>query len=172
MSGSGQRQQCPPPTVDAPERSRFHRAAVRSLDVVVATIVLVLTLPISVIAAIAVKVSSPGPVFTKQVCHGARERRFEMLGFRTTTVEVSHADPALSDSEHSPDAMSGEHRTRVGRILAATSIDELPRFWNVLRGDMSIVGPRPMGPHGSARTTGDRTDVPPGMTGMWRATGR
>ena len=172
MSGSGQRQQCPPPAVDAPERSRFRRAVARFVDVVVASIVLVLTLPIIMIAAIAVKATSRGPVFTREVCVGAGGRRFEMLGFRTTVVEAEPADRAASEAERSSGAMSGRRRTRVGRVLAATSIDELPRFWNVLRGDMSIVGPRPTGPQGAARTSRDRTSAPPGMTGMWRTTGR
>lgn len=107
--------------------------AKRMIDVIVSSAVLLATLPISLVLAFLVQVTSPGPVLFRQLRVGQNGQVFEMLKFRSM---------AASDNEHTE--RSSEHRiTRVGRFLRATSLDELPQFWNVFNGDMTLVGPRP-----------------------------
>jgi exopolysaccharide biosynthesis polyprenyl glycosylphosphotransferase len=150
---------------------RLRRAALRTaawrmkraVDVVVATVVLVVTAPVMALAAVAVRLSSRGPILFRQVRVGQRGRPVEVLKFRTMEV---------NDDSDTTWCVAGDERvTRVGRILRATSIDELPQFWNVLRGDMSVVGPRPERPFFVDRFEagipryGDRHRVPVGITG-------
>ncbi len=164
----------------APERTRTRRILQRSVDVVVATVTLLLTLPVVVLAALAIKLSSPhGPVLVREVRVGREGKRFEMLRLRTTDP-VDPVDPVTSatDASSSPPtgetALGGQRVTAVGRILRTCSIDELPQWWNVVRGDMSIVGPPPSAPIGPKQTPDrDRTGgASPGLTGTWRASGR
>ena len=161
----------------APERTRTRRILQRSVDVVVATVTLLLTLPIVVLAGLAIKLSSPrGPVLVREVRVGREGEHFEMLRLRTTDP----VDPAASATDVSSSARTGETAvggqrvTAVGRILRTCSIDELPQWWNVVRGDMSIVGPPPSDPTGPKQTPDrDRTGgASPGLTGAWRASGR
>lgn len=112
------------------------------------------TAPITVVAACAVKVGSRGPLLAREARLGAGGRRFEMLAFRTTRVGGDRAG----------------RPTPVGRLLVACSIDELPRWWNVLRGDLAIVGPPPARPDDASG--GDGGNVRPGLTGIWRESGR
>jgi exopolysaccharide biosynthesis polyprenyl glycosylphosphotransferase len=120
----------PPPG----ERARGWRLK-RAFDVVVSLLVLVLASPLMLVIAVAVKLSSPGPVLFRQHRLGQHEREFELLKFRSMTVNTD-ADTTWS--------VDGDGRvTRVGRFLRDRSLDELPQFFNVLRGDMSMVGPRP-----------------------------
>merc|ERR1712173_419455 len=96
--------------------------------------------PLLLAIAVAVKVSSPGPVFYRQRRMGLNGQTFEMLKFRSMPVNAESASGAVW-------AKAGENRaTRVGAFLRKTSLDELPQFFNVLRGDMSVVGPRPERP--------------------------
>ena len=164
----------------APERTRTRRILQRSVDVVVATVTLLLTLPVVVLAALAIKLSSPhGPVLVREVRVGREGKRFEMLRLRTTDP-VDPVDPVTSatDASSSPPtgetALGGPRVTAVGRILRTCSIDELPQWWNVVRGDMSIVGPPPSAPPGPKQTPDrDRTTgASPGLTGSWRTSGR
>ena len=139
--------------VNAPQTGGFLE---RCFDVVAAVVVLVGTAPITVVAACAVKVSSRGPVLVREVRLGAGDRPFELLAFRTTRVAGDR--PGRS--------------TSVGRVLVACSIDELPRWWNVLRGDLAIVGPAPATPDGAHGAASHRGDDRPGLTGIWRESGR
>ncbi|MEM6326508.1 MAG: undecaprenyl-phosphate glucose phosphotransferase [Bacteroidota bacterium] len=112
----------------------------RGLDVAFSAIVLVALSPLLAVIAVAVKLSSPGPVFYRQQRMGLNGQTFEMLKFRSMPVNAESASGAVW-------ATPGEHRaTRVGAFLRKTSLDELPQFFNVLRGDMSVVGPRPERP--------------------------
>jgi lipopolysaccharide/colanic/teichoic acid biosynthesis glycosyltransferase len=158
----------------------------RFFDLAVAVPALILLAPILAVAALLVKLSSPGPVLFRQPRVGLRGEPFTMLKFRT--MFVNHDDSALREiirlelaGERSPGAGGGfkieddPRITRVGKWLRATSIDELPQLINVVRGEMSIVGPRPaleweaeMFPSEFRR----RTDVPPGITGLWQVSGR
>ncbi|MEM1054330.1 MAG: undecaprenyl-phosphate glucose phosphotransferase [Bacteroidota bacterium] len=112
----------------------------RALDVAFSSAVLIGLSPLLLTIAIAVKLSSPGPVFYRQRRMGLNGQTFEMLKFRSMPVNAESASGAVW-------AKAGENRaTRVGAFLRKTSLDELPQFFNVLRGDMSVVGPRPERP--------------------------
>jgi len=119
----------------------FNRFAKRLLDIAVSLTALVFTAPLMLIIAIAVKVTSPGSVFFKQERVGLNNRSFQMLKFRSMRV-------AGDDSANTRWTTSDDPRkTRVGTFLRKTSLDELPQFLNVLKGDMSVVGPRPERPY-------------------------
>ena len=118
----------------------FARITKRIVDVVFASVLLVLLSPLLLLLAIGVKFSSPGPVFYKQSRMGLNGRTFDMLKFRSMPVDAEAATGAVW-------AQPGEKRaTRFGALMRRTSLDELPQFINVLKGDMSVVGPRPERP--------------------------
>jgi exopolysaccharide biosynthesis polyprenyl glycosylphosphotransferase len=151
----------------------------RMFDLAVATVGLVFTAPILLAAAIATKLDSPGPVFFSQERIGRNGELFRVRKLRSMVVdaearlddlrEQSEADGPLFKMRHDP------RLTRVGRFLRATSIDELPQLWNVMRGEMSVVGPRPALASEAAEWSEDlrgRLRVKPGITGMWQVNGR
>ena len=110
--------------------------AKRAFDLVAATAALVLLLPLLALVSVAIKLSSPGPVIFRQRRYGFNRREFTIYKFRTMSVQ--------EDGDSIRQACRNDARvTRLGRLLRATSIDELPQLVNVLRGDMSLVGPRP-----------------------------
>lgn len=112
------------------------RTLKRALDLAVASLGLLLTSPLLLLAAAAVKCGSPGPVLFRQQRVGRGFRPFEILKFRTMVVDAPQRGAAIT--------AGGDPRiTRVGRLLRKTKLDELPQLWNVLRGEMSLVGPRP-----------------------------
>jgi putative colanic acid biosynthesis UDP-glucose lipid carrier transferase len=116
--------------------SLTERLSKRLLDIVCSIAAIVVLLPMFLIVALAIKLDSPGPVLFMQTRHGFNGRRFKIIKFRTMTV--------LEDGTTIPQAVRGDSRvTRIGSWLRKTSIDEIPQFFNVLGGDMSIVGPRP-----------------------------
>lgn len=151
------------------DRSIFRttsRAVKRLTDIVLASAALIFLSPVLAVAAIATRLSSPGPILFRQTRVGRNHQPFDMLKFRTMTVSDG-PDTAWSGSE------SDEARqTRVGRVLRRSSIDELPQLFNVLRGSMSLVGPRPERPYFveqfSEAVPGyyDRHRVHGGMTGL------
>ncbi len=113
----------------------------RTFDVAFAAIVLALTFPLMLLVALLVRLSSPGPIFFGQERIGLNGRAFNMYKFRTMQVSSS------SDSDTQWTTASDPRCTRLGSVLRKTSLDELPQFLNVLKGDMSVVGPRPERPH-------------------------
>ena len=116
--------------------SLAERFSKRLLDIVCSVGAVITLLPLFFIVALAIKVDSPGPVLFMQTRHGFNGKRFKILKFRTMTV--------LEDGPTIPQAVRGDSRvTRIGAWLRKTSIDEIPQFFNVLKGDMSVVGPRP-----------------------------
>jgi lipopolysaccharide/colanic/teichoic acid biosynthesis glycosyltransferase len=140
-----------------------HTAAKRAVDIVGAVVLLLVTLPVLTVAALGVRLTSPGPVLFRQRRVGMGARHFEMLKFRTFPVDHLDVEQSLPH-EQCP--------LRFGRLLRRTSIDELPQLWNVLRGDMSLVGPRPERPH-FAEALGatipayrERHRAPAGITGL------
>jgi len=144
--------------------------AKRCFDVLVALVALVMLLPVFAAVAIAVVIDSRGPVFFKQWRGGHNGRRFQIVKFRTMTC--------TEDGAHILQARRGDARvTRLGRILRKTSVDELPQLLNVLRGDMSLVGPRPHALAHDAmysdliRGYADRQLVRPGITGWAQVNG-
>jgi undecaprenyl-phosphate galactose phosphotransferase/putative colanic acid biosynthesis UDP-glucose lipid carrier transferase len=150
--------------------SDAQRIAKRLTDIVVASLVLVLFLPVMAIAAIAIKLDSPGPVIFRQIRTGFNGKRFLILKFRTMTVQ--------EDGPNVVQAARVDSRvTTIGRVLRSSSIDELPQLWNVLRGDMSLIGPRPHAlVHDSYFETllsdyAFRNHVKPGITGWAQCNG-
>jgi exopolysaccharide biosynthesis polyprenyl glycosylphosphotransferase len=153
--------------------------AKRSLDLVLASLSILLLAPLWLILAVAIKLDSRGPVFFRQKRIGRHEQPFEMLKFRTM---VNGADLMLDDLRDQNEATGPLFKlrrdprvTRVGRFLRRWSLDELPQIWNVLEGNMSLVGPRPPLPDEVALYEDwhlDRLEVPPGMTGLWQIKGR
>ena len=160
-------------------------AVKRALDVVGATVGLLLSIPIIGLAMLAIALDSRGAVLFHQTRVGRDGRWFRVHKLRTMRVgndDAEHAAyvAALIAGDAARDGALFKLRddarcTRVGRFLRRTSIDELPQLWNVLRGDMSLVGPRPSTPAESdlmdARAR-QRQDVKPGMTGLWQVSGR
>ncbi len=154
----------------------------RLFDLVGAGFLLVLTTPLLLLAALALLLDSPGPVLFRQTRIGRGGHPFEMLKFRSL---VAGADPVVH-RRHVQKLLTGRRQgqswskldpdpraTRVGRFLRSTSIDELPQLINVLRGDMSLVGPRPALPYELEQWEPwhyQRLAVPPGMTGLWQVT--
>jgi len=108
----------------------------RAFDIIIATILLIIAVPLIVISAIAIKINSPGPIFYKARRAGIDGTLFHMLKLRTMQVGLDSADKRVTEE-------NDNRITLVGTILRKYKIDELPQFWNVLCGDMSIVGPRP-----------------------------
>jgi len=126
-----------------------------------------------------VKLDTPGPVLFRQERVGRRGRRFTMLKFRSMVVDAEARRPALAAANEADGPLFKVRHdprvTRVGRILRRLSLDELPQLVNVLRGDMSIVGPRPALPSEVVQwgpELFDRLHVPPGITGLWQVRGR
>jgi len=147
----------------------------RSLDVTGALFGLVALLPVLAVAAVAVKCSSPGPVLFKQRRSGRGGKPFTIYKFRSMVVdaEVRKKDLMQHNEQDGPAfKITNDPRvTQVGRILRKLSIDELPQLWNVLRGDMSLVGPRPLPCHESEACLPwqrRRLDVKPGITCFWQ----
>lgn len=155
------------------------RMAKRAIDVVGACLGLGLAAPIMLVIAVALRLSSRGPViFTQERC-GLGGRRFRFFKFRTM-VEGAEDQRAslthLNEMRGPVFKISRDPRiTRLGAILRTTSLDELPQLWNVLRGEMSLVGPRPPMPDEVAiydSRQSQRLAVVPGITGLWQVSGR
>jgi exopolysaccharide biosynthesis polyprenyl glycosylphosphotransferase len=165
--------------IEPTNRSRTHLMLKRAFDLTIASLVLLLALPIMLIAAVAIKLDSRGAVLFRQVRVGKDGVPFEILKFRSMCdgAEALQADLAELNERSGPlfKVTCDPRVTRVGRFLRKTSIDELPQLWNVIRGEMSIVGPRPALPAESEQWTPDLRDrlrVLPGITGMWQVSGR
>jgi lipopolysaccharide/colanic/teichoic acid biosynthesis glycosyltransferase len=151
----------------------------RAIDVLGAMGGLALSLPVLAAAGIAIKLSSRGPIFYTQLREGLGGRHFQIYKLRTMQVGADENQLALREQSVQDGPafkMAKDPRTTwVGRLLRATSLDELPQFWNVLVGDMSLVGPRPLPVHESVQCTPwqrRRLSVAPGMTCIWQVTGR
>jgi exopolysaccharide biosynthesis polyprenyl glycosylphosphotransferase len=164
--------------VNPPWLPRSSRALKRALDLTVAGTFLLVLLPVLAIIAVMIKLESPGPVFFLQVRVGRGGRRFRVFKFRTMVQDAEEQRPTLLAESKDPNWLHLDHDprvTRVGRFLRMSSLDELPQLWNVLRGEMSVVGPRPLIEaedrmvHGWARR---RLDLTPGITGYWQVLGR
>jgi exopolysaccharide biosynthesis polyprenyl glycosylphosphotransferase len=151
----------------------------RALDVLVAGSALTLLAPVLLGVALAVKATSTGPVLFRQRRIGRGNHPFTMLKFRTMYDGADEAKPELMHLNEANGPMfkiSDDPRiTGVGRVLRRYSLDELPQLWNVLRGEMSLVGPRPLVPHEAEHVIGRhraRIDLVPGVTGPWQVMGR
>jgi exopolysaccharide biosynthesis polyprenyl glycosylphosphotransferase len=165
--------------VDAPELSGVRHVAKSLMDRTLALGGLLMLLPALVVVAVAVRVTSRGPVLFRQERVGKNGETFRMLKFRSMYRD---AESRLIDLVHLNEAGGALFKIRndprvtpVGRFIRKWSLDELPQLWNVVRGDMSLVGPRPPLPAEVARYESDvhrRLLVKPGITGRWQISGR
>ncbi len=163
------------------EISHGYSVAKRSLDIAVALIAMLLLAPVFLIAAIAVKIDSKGPAFFRQLRTGRNGRDFWMVKMRTMVIDHDdvvfndHLDRLrYTDDEYTIKIDDDPRITRVGGFLRRWSLDELPNFWNVLKGSMSLVGPRPLVPEEADMVGLDnpRFEVKPGITGYAQVHGR
>jgi exopolysaccharide biosynthesis polyprenyl glycosylphosphotransferase len=155
------------------------RAAKRLVDIVGASILLIVALPLFLVIALAIKLTSRGPVIFHQERAGFHSRRFWMYKFRTM---VQGAERMREQVDHLNEMTGpvfkagGDPRlTSLGRILRKLSLDEMPQLFNVVKGEMSLVGPRPLPVYEARRIKGAqrrRLAVRPGMTGLWQVSGR
>lgn len=159
---------------------RASYALKRLMDIIGSGIGLILLSPVYAAIAIAVKLSSPGPVIFSQTRVGCNGRHFKFYKFRSMRQDAESLKAALADQNESKDGvifkMKEDPRiTKVGRFLRRTSLDELPQLWNVFIGDMSLVGPRPPVPSEVQEYTLEdrkRLNVVPGITCLWQIMGR
>ncbi len=164
--------------VNPPVLPRSSRFLKRTMDIVGAISVLILSAPIMALIAVAIKLDSRGPILFRQERIGLWGRRFGLFKFRTMSPDAEKAREALLAESKDPGwlLLDDDPRvTRVGHFLRHWSLDELPQFWNVLRGQMSLVGPRPIIPSEDQQLDGwarSRIDLTPGLTGLWQVLGR
>ncbi|HWR14701.1 MAG TPA: sugar transferase [Terriglobales bacterium] len=136
----------------------------RATDILLSFAFLVLLLPILLVLAVAIKLDSKGPVFFRQFRIGLGGIPFTIWKLRSMKADVS-------PYAQSPNTSSDPRLTRVGRLIRRISVDELPQLWNVLRGDMSLVGPRPEMPYIVEHYSAEqrmRLAIKPGITGLWQ----
>jgi exopolysaccharide biosynthesis polyprenyl glycosylphosphotransferase len=159
--------------------ARWQLTLKRALDLAVASVVLLAAAPIIALAAAAIYAEDRGPMFFRQIRVGRDGRQFALYKLRTMRVGAESELAGLrqlNDRDGPLLKISDDPRvSRLGRILRATSIDELPQLWNVLNGTMSLVGPRPALPDEVAKFDDEhraREEVRPGITGMWQVEGR
>lgn len=172
-----------PVAVQAPPRSWAYPVAKRALDIVGALVLLVVTLPIMAIIAMAIAIDSPGPVLFKQRRVSRNGRCFRFYKFRTMYIDARERFPELYAYDYGDEQLktmlfklpNDPRCTRLGRWLRTTSLDELPNLFNVLLGDMSLVGPRPEIPEMIKYLRPEhlaRFSVKAGVTGLAHASGR
>src|SRR5687768_17460571 len=174
----------PSPVGPTRSPSSAWQRAKRPVDFAVAAVLLILLLPVILLIALAVRISSPGPVLYRQRRVGRGLREFTMLKFRTMYTGVSETSHRVYISELVRGAAAGEglrkltddpRVTGVGRFLRKTSLDELPQLVNVLLGTMSLIGPRPAIEYELEHYQAlhyERFQVRPGLTGLWQVSGR
>jgi exopolysaccharide biosynthesis polyprenyl glycosylphosphotransferase len=161
-------------------RDDYRLAIKRGIDIVGALTGLLVFGPLMLVVAAAIKLSMPGPVFFTQERYGLHKRRFRMFKFRTMVTNAEALQASLeSQNEAGGPVFKIRHDPRItpiGRILRRTSLDELPQFLNVLRGEMSLVGPRPLPARDVSRFADAslmrRFSVKPGLTCLWQISGR
>jgi lipopolysaccharide/colanic/teichoic acid biosynthesis glycosyltransferase len=159
--------------------SLYRRGGKRVLDLALASAGLVLALPVLAIAAVAIKLDSPGPIFHRAVRVGRGGRKFTFLKLRSMQVgaeELRSLLLHLNEVQGPAFKLHNDPRvTRVGRVLRKTSLDELPQLWHVVSGAMSLVGPRPPFPEEVEKYEPwmlKRLSVRPGLTCLWQIRGR
>jgi exopolysaccharide biosynthesis polyprenyl glycosylphosphotransferase len=161
-----------------PVLSRSSRAQKRAMDVVGSIVGLVLTAPLFAIVAVSIKLDSPGPIFFVQPRIGRDGRPLRIYKFRTMVRDAEAQRERLARLSEDPHwlKLDADPRvTRVGRLLRLRSLDELPQLLNVLKGEMSLVGPRPLVEYEDEQVVDwgrARLDLTPGMTGLWQVLGR
>ena len=168
------------PSRGASEASLGYRIGKRAMDLVGAMIGIVILLPVLLVVAVIIKLEDPkGPVLFHQTRVGKDGRHFQMFKFRSMVMDAEKILEDLKKHNEIEGAMfkmkNDPRVTKIGRFIRKTSIDELPQLWNVLRGEMSLVGPRPPLVREVAEYTPydmQRLQVTPGLTGLWQVSGR
>lgn len=165
--------------VERSEISRGQMIAKRAMDLAVAGLLVIVASPLLGLIALAIKISDPGPVFFRQKRVGQDGRLFKVLKFRTMVVDAEAKLRELQEQNERNGPLFKMERdprvTRIGHILRETSLDELPQLFNVLKGEMSLVGPRPSLPSEAEQfdlRLLERTKVLPGITGLWQVEAR
>jgi exopolysaccharide biosynthesis polyprenyl glycosylphosphotransferase len=168
-------------SIGAKPLNRASRVAKRALDIIGSALLLAALSPFLILIAIAIKIDSRGPVFFLQVRDGRRQNPFRMIKFRSMYEDADERKKQFESENEATDGVMFKIKhdprvTRVGRFLRRTSIDELPQLINVLKGDMSLVGPRPLilseSRHAAQSWHARRLDLRPGITGLWQVSGR
>ena len=171
------------PVVSLPPMRLSHtiRTFKRAIDLTASGLGLLVLSPLLAVIALAIRFDTPGPIFFRQRRHGRGGKEFKIVKFRTMVADAEAQRLAMAHLNEMEGAgplfkMANDPRiTKVGAFLRRTSLDELPQLWNVLRGEMSLVGPRPFVVHESEQITGwagRRLDTTPGITGLWQVLGR
>ena len=168
----------------AARRSALDLASKRVIDIVLATVGVIILTPLWLVVALLIRISDRGPAFFKQTRVGKNGQTFTMYKFRTMRVDAEQVKASL-EAANRADVGAGNsvmfkmrddpRVTHVGRVLRKTSIDELPQLFNVIKGDMSLVGPRPPLPSEVATYEPHvmgKFSVRPGITGLWQISGR
>ena len=162
-----------------PGGSAVYRVTKRGVDIFLSLVLIILTLPIMILAALMVKLGSRGPVIFKQTRAGKDANPFTMLKFRTMRVGAQDDRVSLKHLNHQNGpvfkAVDDPRLVRFGKFLRQSSIDELPQLFNVLAGQMSLVGPRPLWLPEAKKAVGVaklRTQIKPGLTCLWQISGR
>jgi exopolysaccharide biosynthesis polyprenyl glycosylphosphotransferase len=164
--------------VNPPWLPRSSRALKRAMDVLIAAPLLILVAPLIGVLAVAIKLDSTGPVFFIQERVGRGGRHFRLIKLRTMSADAERRRAELVGQSTDTGWLKLDHDPRVthlGRWLRRLSLDELPQLWNVVRGEMSLVGPRPLIPSEDRHVQGwarGRLDLTPGITGYWQVLGR
>lgn len=166
------------PHLAGAERSQVYPRVKRAIDIIFVLLGLPLLLPLLLFTAVAIRLESPGGALFTQYRTGRHGRRFRMYKFRTMVADAEEKKAELAHLNELPwpdfKITDDPRITRVGKFLRKTSLDELPQLINVLRGDMTLVGPRPTS--FSANTYDlwhtERLEVRPGLTGLWQVQGR
>ncbi len=165
--------------VEPVQRDGWRRLAKRTFDVTLASVALIVTSPLVALSMVAIRLDSGGPVLFRQVRVGRNSRPFQVLKLRTMVVGAEERQEELLHANEADGPLfkiqDDPRVTRVGKLLRIASIDELPQLWNVIRGEMSLVGPRPALPHETEAwdpLLTQRLRVTPGITGMWQVNGR
>ncbi len=167
------------PSTELAPQTETQEAALRALDIVLTSTVLLFFAPLFIIIALAVRLDSPGPVLFVQKRVGRNGKIFPCYKFRSMLVnaeEIRQKLEAQNERGGPVFKMKNDPRiTRVGKLLRKSSLDELPQLLNVIKGDMSLVGPRPAIPSEVEKYTArerERLLVTPGLTGLWQVSGR
>jgi len=157
----------------------WNRTIKRVMDVIISVILLIVLSPLFLLIALAIRLDSAGPIIFKQVRIGRGGREFVLYKFRTMIQGAEEQREKLAPQNEAIGPLfkirDDPRRTGVGKFLRRTSMDELPQFYNVLRGDMSLVGPRPPLPNEVEQYKPwhkRRLEVSPGLTGLWQVSGR
>lgn len=172
-------QSIPVININKPSHLIIKFAIKRLLDIICSFIVLILSIPMMIVIGILIKLDSKGPVFIKQIRCGKKGKHFTMFKFRSMVANADLLKKSLQNENQASGLIfkikNDSRITRVGSILRKSSLDEFPQFFNVLKGDMSLVGPRPPLP-GEVKHYNDwymqRLSVKPGITGIWQVEGR